>query len=714
MNVMRGTIDRGSTDTWALAKAPAPPVAVTIDLRGIWDVLRRRWRAIIAVMLSFAAIAAIVSLMLPARYVATARILIDPYGLQIVQNDLTSKPSQSENLLADVESQLQVITSDSVLSKVVAREHLADDVEFGKAPPSLIGEALALIIGSQAVPQDPAEKALRILRTRVQVQRPEKTFVINLSVSSRNPQRAAQIANAIASVYLEDQTQARSQAAGRAEQALTGRLNELREHARQSDAAVEEYKARNKIIGAGGELLSEQQLSQLNAQLSAARQRATEQRARYEEIERLRAKHAEPDSFGEVTESKPFSDLRARYAAAKQAEANAVMELGPRHPALRNMVAQTTQVRRLIDDEVTRMGRTALSDVNRAEANQKKVERQLETAKQGALVTNESLVKLRDLEREAESNRAIYAAFLNRAKEINEQRAIDTTNSRVISAASPPLEKSGPPRTLIVAGSLMLGFIGGIGFALFREQFDPLVRSVAHVVNGVGIPVLATVPDTLRVSGKSSWPTLLDVPVFPAGSKAFNAMVKLRDALPSGGRGMSSRSVMVTALAEKNPHTIIAVNLALVAATGGESVFVVDDLKRQLVLRRSGALDGRAGAVEGSEEGSVVRLQNNLAWTTSSSGAPTDDGDVVARAHGLHQAIVDKIGKFDLIVIDSVPRFSDRALRPIVQDVDDVLFVVTAGQTRKDDLRRAVEAVNAIEAVVRGAILVGVREEADG
>jgi polysaccharide biosynthesis transport protein len=713
MNVMRGTIDRGSTDTWTVAKAPAAPVAATIDLRGIWDVLRRRWLSIVAIMLGFAVVAAIISLLLPVRYIATARILIDPYGLQIVQNDLTSKPSQSENLLADVESQLQVITSDTVLSKVVAREHLADDAEFGKAPPSLLADALALIIGSQGVPQDPAEKALRILRTRVQVQRPEKTFVINLSVSSRNPQRAAQIANAIASVYLEDQTQARSQAAGRAEQALTGRLNELREHARQSDAAVEEYKARNKIIGASGELLSEQQLSQLNAQLSAARQRTTEQRARYDEIERLRAKHAEPDSFGEVTESKPFSDLRARYAAAKQAEANAVMELGPRHPALRNMVAQTSQVRRLIDDEVTRMGRTALSDLNRAEANQKKVERQFETAKQGALVTNESLVKLRDLEREAESNRAIYAAFLNRAKEINEQRAIDTTNSRVISAASPPLEKSGPPRTLIVAGSLIFGLIGGIGFALLREQFDPMIRSVAQVVNDLGIPVLATVPKMLRAGGKSPQPGLLDVPMFPAGSDAFKAMIKLRDTLPSGGRG--TRSIMVTALGEQSPHAIFALNLALVAAAGGESVFVIDGFKRQLVLRKYGVVDGGAGAADGATDGSVVRLQNNLTCTTlSSGGATSDDGDLVARAHGLHQSIIDKVGKFDLIVIDFVPRFSDRALRPIIPDVDDVLFVATAGQTRKEDLRRAVDAVNAVKAVVRGVILVGVREEADG
>jgi polysaccharide biosynthesis transport protein len=712
MNVMRGTIDRGATDGWALTKAPAPPVAATIDLRGIWEVLLRRWRAILAVMLGVAALAAIISLLIPPRYVATARILIDPYGLQIVQNDLTSKPTQSENLLADVESQLQVITSDTVLSKVVAREHLADDDEFGKAPPSLLAEALAML-STQTVPQDPAEKALRILRTRVQAQRPEKTFVINLSVGLRNPQKAARIANAIATVYLDEQIQARSQAAGRAEQSLTGRLNELRERARQSDAAVEDYKARNKIIGASGELLSEQQLTQLNTQLSAARQRTAEQRARYEEIERLRSKHAEPDSFGEVTESKPFSDLRARYAAAKQAEANTLMELGPRHPAYRSIVAQTSQVRRLIDDEVTRLSRTALSDLNRAEANQRKVERDFEAAKQGALVTNESLVKLRDLERESESNRTIYAAFLNRTKEINEQRAIDTSNSRIISAATPPLEKSGPSRTLIVAGGLIFGLIGGVGFALLREQFDPMIRSVAHVVNGVGIPVLATVLEAPRIDRKSSRSTLLDVPVFPVGSKAFNAMVRLRDALPAGGRGMSTRSVMITGLGEQAPYATVALNLALVAATDGETVFVVDDLKRQLVLKKHGIVDGGAGA--GTTEDRAIRVSNNLACTTLSSGGPIiDDDDVVARAQGLRQLVIDKLGMFDLIVIDFVPRFSDRALRPIIQEVDDVVFVAAAGRTRKDDLRRAVDAVNAINAVVRGVVLVGVREDADG
>ena len=65
---------------------------------------------------------------------------------------------------------------------------------------------------------------------------------------------------------------------------------------------------------------------------------------------------------------------------------------------------------------------------------------------------NVDLVTLRELEREAAAKRAVYEAYLLRAKETGEQRDINTANMSVISPAFPPIDPSGPSRVMITLG----------------------------------------------------------------------------------------------------------------------------------------------------------------------------------------------------------------------------------------------------------------------
>ena len=96
-----------------------------------------------------------------------------------------------------------------------------------------------------------------------------------------------------------------------------------------------------------------------------------------------------------------------------------------------------------------------------------------------------------ELESEAESDRAVYTAFLNRAKEVGEQQDLNDTNSRIITRAVPPTAKSSPPRTLIVAGSFILGLIGGGMIGLLREQFNPTIISARELATDFRMRVLA-------------------------------------------------------------------------------------------------------------------------------------------------------------------------------------------------------------------------------
>ena len=79
--------------------------------------------------------------------------------------------------------------------------------------------------------------------------------------------------------------EARSDAAKRAAGDLRGRLDELRGAVSLADKKLEDYKAQNGLITSSGRLVNEQQLTDSNARLVAARARTAEAKARLQGIQ---------------------------------------------------------------------------------------------------------------------------------------------------------------------------------------------------------------------------------------------------------------------------------------------------------------------------------------------------------------------------------------------------------------------------------------------
>lgn len=456
------------------ARRPEPPVSV-IDLRGFFGVFRRH-AVTIAVTAALVAGGGLgIYLSRPPRFEAKAQILLDPQGLQVLQNSLTAGATAADAALAQAESQLRVVVSTTVLAKVVEREKLAEDSEFGAAPPGLVSRLLAPLRGP-AEPVDPAVKALRILQTKVGAYRPDRTYVIEVLAATTSPDKSARIANAIASTYIEQEVTARAELARRTSASLTARLDELRARVQASETRVEEYKSARNIIGASGRLVGEQQLTEINNQLVQARARVAELTARTQEIRRIQGGRLEPGAIAEALQSPVIAALRAQYAEIKRLEADRVRQFGPRHPLFAEIAPQERQIRRLIQDEIARIAQAAQGDLNRARANERALSETLDALKRDTVATGQASVRLRELEREVESNRTVYEAFLKRAKELGEQEEVNTTNTRLIAPAMPPATRSGPGLPLVLGGLLVVGLLLGAGLALVRDLLDDVRR----------------------------------------------------------------------------------------------------------------------------------------------------------------------------------------------------------------------------------------------
>jgi succinoglycan biosynthesis transport protein ExoP len=422
-----------------------------------------------------------IALSTPKKYEATTELIVDPRDLKLTDRDLTQSVVASDATLAIVENQVRVLTSGTVLNKVVDKLNLVNDPEFngqgsgGLAVMSLIRSVLSRHDGPGSVGET-RRRALAVgnLAESLSVERGGKTFVISVSATTPNGEKSALIANTMTDVFLQTFGQIQSDTAGRATDELTARLDELRKGVETAERNVEEFRATHDLVDAQGHLISDDEMLKLNEQLSIARARTLELNARAASARSIDVNSVLNGTLPEEVNSNTMSDLRSQYATLKQEADRAAVRLGPRHPELQALSAQLAGSRDRIAGELRRIASSLQVDLKRAVQLEQDLASRLAQLKVRSGDVNSDLVTMRELEREATAKRSVYEQYLLRAKETGEQKDINTANINVISKAFAPLEPNGPSRAVVALAGLLLGLASGVGLGAMRGAYESL------------------------------------------------------------------------------------------------------------------------------------------------------------------------------------------------------------------------------------------------
>ncbi|MHC4051691.1 exopolysaccharide transport family protein [Bradyrhizobium sp. 25ACV] len=449
----------------ARPESPQQRPQASFNVLELANLLWRRKIAIAAAALLGATLAVTVGKSLTPRYTATAQLYVDPRELQLVDRELTPRAQDVSGMSMVVESQARLITSNSVLLKVIQQAGLDKDPEFGGGSDgqSLMSSLLGLIGLQPRAPSAADNKevqlaALEALNRHITIRKTEKSFIVDIEVWSTDPAKAAMLANTLTNAYLTESRNSQASAARRATNDLSGRLKELRERLRNAETALATYKAQNNFVGSQDALISDQQLSASNQRLSAARAATMDAQARLDQIEASRRTAADAGAIPEALQSPTIANLRAQYADARKKYAEQAGELGPRHPALRQTEKQVEDLKRTISEEIDRFAQSAKNDLTRARDYEASLNRAMEAQKRQSVQLSQAAVRLRELEREADASRDVYQSFLKRSRETEEQETLNTSAARVIGEATVPQRRSFPPAMSLFA---MIGFIFG-------------------------------------------------------------------------------------------------------------------------------------------------------------------------------------------------------------------------------------------------------------
>ena len=449
-----------------------------LSFREIIAILQRHRKLILACAVTAVMLGFIYITFSAPRYTTTVSLLVDPRQNNALPQLLSGGISFQENLIID--SQIEVIKSSGLMDKVAKKAGLYDSIEaphksfLSRIKEMIVGppDAAKLAVASERAKQN----RLHAFMSGLNVSRVRNTYVIAIDYTSGNAQQAAKIANLVADVYLDDELEAQYEASQRANDWLKVRLGVLQKELTGTESEVESYKEKNNIIQTDNHnLISDQQLSELNSNLIVARAESAQAKARYDNIQAIIESGNPETATSDILNNKVIVDLRGKYLELSRLATEILRKQGKDHMVYRNLLQQMQDIQRLIWGEYRRIAESYKSEYNIAQSKELTLQKELDAVKGTNAVTSRSQIALRELQRRADSTRNLYTKMLDKSNEESERQSLPSVNARVISYAAAPLSPSWPNKRLVLVTSLFLGTLAGVGLAFLREQFEKFI-----------------------------------------------------------------------------------------------------------------------------------------------------------------------------------------------------------------------------------------------
>lgn len=585
---------------------------------------RRRWLVIASAGIGLLFALAYLSVQVPV-YRAIAELLVDPQALQVVGKDIVRTDTSASIDFANVDSQALVMTSTGVLRQVIDELGLENDPAFVR-PPGLVSRLLGRLV--QPTAEQRLAQAVDALKKSIVIQRVDNSLVFRITVSHPQAQKAADIANALAQVYFRQGNDGRRAVVERANTTLIDQIAGLRTQLDTAERAVQNFRSQHSLVSTIEGPIVSQQLRDLYGQISLAEAEFARQQARRDQLARYSNRDPLSDTLPEALTSSVVTSLRAQYAQSAREAASLAQTLAPQHPRLIEIRAELAETRRLLAGELARLRATVQESYRQAEANLANLRKRATELTKSQEVSGAAQIKLRQLESEAEAVRVVYSASLQRAKELEQQKRIETNNSRMLSEAVAPATPTKPPAPLVLAAALMFGACAGLGLAYLLEWLpsSPIMPERLK-------PMASLTPEA---AGEAiGVGTVVSLPALSA--RREDALMPLTRLLQKTLGPHLPASVMIAGSVDEATQKALAEHLANSLAAHGESVLLCQDgsgrdmnirriepsasatarpgrRRNFIIMRRTSPSDGKAGA-----RPDAIVLASSLTGETSRS-----------------------------------------------------------------------------------------------
>lgn len=437
-------------------------------------VVKRLPRIILLTVLLLAATFAMLMFM-PRLYESSASILVEPRSNVYTRAANEQAPSLTGGEAGVVSSQIELIKSRDTLIKVIDQLDLRSVPEFngsggggGFSPLGIVTQ----LLGRKSAPVSVDETVLANLYERLTVIQERDSRIISVLVRSTDPQRAADIANAVANAHVARRAELSLSDTADASGWLLTEIERLRTLVTAAETKVANFKVDNDLFtGSNNTSLLDQQLSTIATQIAAAQERKATAQSRSTLIRGMLERGQSIEGVADVRDSVVIQQLSEEKARLQGEKAQRSATLLANHPTIQALTAQINELNNQIAIEGRRVA-DALDAEAQIEADlEVSLQADLTRAKATASTATQDNVTLDSLQREAKAQRDLLEGYLQR---YNEAFSRTESNSalpdvRVVSLAAPSVGPASPKTQLILMAVGIVSVATQVGLIVFTE-----------------------------------------------------------------------------------------------------------------------------------------------------------------------------------------------------------------------------------------------------
>lgn len=667
---------------------------------------RRKW-VILAATAGALVVGLIMTLLMTPLYTASATLEIqrEARNFTMVQGvEAESSPMDLEFY----ETQFGLLRARSLADRIATDMRLFDNAQFF----DMYGASEAdewfqdgRVRPTESTRDERIREAGNILLDHFYVAPVRLSRLVSIGFTSPDPAFSKRVVDSWAAHFIQSTLDRRFEATSYARRFLEERLGQLRARIDESERRLVDYASREGIVnlpattpGAGeGAVTGERSLvaddlATINRELSRAM------------AERVLAQSRTGAAGGAVTEAlenQAIAGMRERRAELSAEYARMMVQFEPDYPPARAVQMQIAQLDRSITREEARV-QTALrgtyqSTVQREQALRERVGE----LKSGVLDLRRRSIQYNIYQRDADTNRQLYDALLQRYKEIGVAGGVGVNNISIVDVAEQPEKPSSPRLLLNMVVALFVGMALGVGSALVLEQIDEAVGDPGEVEANLNVPLLGTVPRVLNIDPIEA---LQD-----RKSSLSEAYLSLQTNLAFSTDHGIPRTVAVTSSQPAEGKTTTSYALARSLARSSRRILLLDGDMRSPSLHRFFEMDNKKGLsnyLSGSDDlKELIRPSPYEGLSIMTAGPQPPSAAELLSSERVDKLIVELLESFDHVIID-VPPVMGLADAPLIASrVEGVVFVLESHQTKKSIARVAVRRLAAANAQIIGAVL---------
>ena len=643
-----------------------------IDLLKLWQTIWRRKWSIITLTLIVMMVSVLVVMSLTPIYRAATTLLIEQKQAKVVSIEQVYGLEGNGNEY--LQTQFELLKARSLAERVVRELNLTTHPEFDprQQPEPMINIAGLLKNFSidklipATLPSDLEndldqveakilDSVTKAFMTRISIEPQGKSQLVKVQVDMADPIMATRAANILSSSFIESQLEASMEMSVTATTWMNSRMGELRSKLKTAEDILQAFREKENLVDVGGvSTISAAELAATSERMIDARRNRAEAESMYRQVQSMRGAGWEKlASVSAVLGDPLIQQFRGNEARAKAKVDELSKRYGERHPTMEAARSELTAARASLRGQVEQVVAGIERNYQLAVANEGSLRSSVDANKAQIQNISRKEFKLRELQREVDSNRALYDTFLTRLKETAATSDLDSASARIVDKATVPTAPIKPKKALIVALATFLAGLVGIGLVLLLDALNNTFKGIEQIENTLNLPVLGILPLIKKLERKE-----LANLFHNDTNKSFSESIRtIRTSVVLAGLDEPHKILVVTSSVPGEGKSTVAANLAF-ALGQMERVLLIDADMRRPTLAKNFDLPigtpGLANLIAGTAKlDECIKSIDGI--NVLSAGAVPPDPLELLSSERFSKLIEFLRSKYDRVIIDSPP-----------------------------------------------------------